>query len=104
MSGHEHMLEHFMVNHLFRTAFPLSYTTSFFPLYMQAAVLFSILNTLLVGLCLQGRKLTEELLIEVVHSVSYSVLHHPTYLTDSVKEMCAKGQDTMAHMAALIAD
>ncbi len=104
MACHEHMLEHFMVNHVFLSAFPYTQDATLFQAYMQAAILFSIVNTMMIGLCMDGRELTEEMLLEVVHSVSFTIVHHPAYLADMARDMSAKGQDNMAYMAMLIAN
>lgn len=103
MDKHEYILENFLINYIFQSLFPIS-SMSFFQTYMQAAILFSIVNTMLVGLCLNSQDLTKEMFVDIIRVVSHNILHSPRYLVSMVEAMGAKQQDNMLYMATLIAN
>lgn len=101
MASREHILENYVVNHVFKNLFPLGKRGPFGE-YVMTVVHYALLKLHLIGVAAFHKELTEELAIQVIYSFARVIEHHPMYL-DRIYELLEESDlATMPYMAILI--
>lgn len=101
MEGHEYMLEHYLVNHVFKNLFPFD-RTMVFDSYIMLVVNYALIKLLLIGMSAYHKGLTPDLVVKLIQSFARTVEHNNAYLNRVLELLHANGYDTMAWMAIMI--
>ena len=103
MEQYEHILEHYLVNYVFRTLFPFGDGKSVFEHYVMMIIDLSLLKTLLIGMSSFHREqFSVEHVIKAIQTFSKVVEHNDTYLVDALDFIVENNMASMPYMAALI--
>lgn len=101
MDKHEHMLEHYLVNHVFKNLFPIG-RKDVFTDYVMLAVHFGLIKLHLIGMSGYHKGLTEDLALKLIQSFSKTVEHNTTY-TIQIEELLREQEyNTMGYMSILV--
>jgi lysine-N-methylase len=102
MKGHEYILEHFLVNAVFKSLFPLS-RDGLFEQYVKLAVLYALVRTYLIGISgLHREAFGVDHIIKLIQSFSKAIEHNEAYLKRLHAILMDTGSATMAHISLLI--
>lgn len=101
MSEREYIFENYLVNYVFKNAFPLGPRGPFGE-YVMLVVHYALVKMLLIGMAAFHKGLNEELVIKLVYSFSRVIEHSPAYLARTYKMIEESGLATMPYMAILI--
>src|SRR5690606_1313362 len=101
MSEREYIFENYLVNYVFKNAFPLGPRGPFGE-YVMLVVHYALVKMLLIGMAAFHKGLNEELVIKLVYSFSRVIEHSPAYLAQTYKMIEESGLATMPYMAILI--
>ena len=102
INQHDYILENYLVNHVFKNAFPLTNSKSMFNAYMMLVLHYSLIKMHLVGISAYNKGLTVELVVKLIQSFAKNVEHSPTYLKNIEDLMESNGFNTMAYMSILL--
>ena len=115
LSGHQHMLEHYLVSYVHRTLFPLGPQESTRGLsvhhvastirdqYLLMMVHYAIVQTLLIGMAaFHKEKFGPKEAILVIQSYTKAFEHSPSFPERSLKILAAKGLKSCTTLANLI--
>ncbi|MCS6104158.1 hypothetical protein DWV12_07005 [Clostridium botulinum] len=98
----EYMLENYCVNYIFKSTFPICEEKTIFDSYMMLVIHYSLIKMHLIGISAERKKITKDLVIEVVQSFAKTVEHNKIYLNYINNLMKENGFDNMAYMAILL--
>ena len=105
MRSYGHVLEHYLVNHVFKSQFPLGSAESPFTNYVAMVAQYVILKTYLVGICGHFREqMTLDYAIMLIQSFAKSIEHNNVYLSAILEFFTKNGFDSMAYMSILLKD
>ena len=102
MTGHEHILENYLVNHVFKNLFPFTEEKSLFDSYMMLVLHYALIKMHLIGMAGFHKRLDEELAIMLIQSFAKTTEHSRKYLDNVADLLKQNGYNTMAYMAILI--
>lgn len=102
MEEHEYILENYLVNHVYKSLFPLSGFPSLFDNYVMLVVHYSIIKLHLIGMSGHHKGLTQDLVIKLIQSFSKNVEHNQLFLKGLFDLLQKNEFTTMAYMAILI--
>lgn len=101
MDEHGYILEHYLVNHVFKNLFPFDRKTVF-DAYIMLVVHYALIKLILIGMSAYHQGLTPELVVKLIQSFSKTVEHNTTYLDRVLELLHANGYDTMAWTAVMV--
>lgn len=101
MASRQHILENYVVNHVFKSLFPLGRRGPFGE-YVMTVVHYALLKLHLIGVAAFHKELTEELVIQVIYSYARVIEHNPVYLNRIYDLLAESDLATMPYMAVLI--
>jgi lysine-N-methylase len=101
MSEREYILEHYLVNHVFKNLFPLGGRGPFGE-YVMLVIHYALIKMHLIGMAAFHKGLTDELVIRLIYSFSRVIEHNPIYLNRIFRLLSQSGLNNMAYMAILI--
>ncbi|MGB9858964.1 MAG: flagellin lysine-N-methylase, partial [Moorellaceae bacterium] len=101
MEEHGYILEHYLVNYVFKNLFPFDRKTVF-DSYIMLVVHYALIKLILIGMSAFHKGLTPELVVKLIQSFSKTMEHNTPYLNRVLDLLHANGYDTMAWMAILI--
>lgn len=105
IAKHGHMLEHYLVNYVFKTLFPFSGEKHVFDNYVLMAVHYAMLKVLLTGMAAHHKdKLGAEHALKLIQSFAKVVEHNNAYLKNVIRLLKDNKFDTLAHMVILVRD
>lgn len=99
---HGHMLEHHVVNYVFRTLLPAGRGGSAFEDFIPLAVLYALVMMHLCGIAAHRGGMTPEAAIELIQSMSRSFEHNAAYMRTLLALLRNSGLNSLAHMAILV--
>lgn len=110
MRKNEYVLENYLVNHVFKNAFPFgpqknayAATRSMYKEYMAMVLQYALLKTLLIGIMgYHKEKFTAESMIEVIQIFEKTIGHNISYVEQALSFIKAAQMDNAAGMAILI--
>ncbi|KAI3345916.1 hypothetical protein FDB55_06255 [Clostridium botulinum] len=102
MVENEYMLENYCVNYAFKNTFPFSEEKTIFDSYMMLVIHYSLIKMHLIGISAQRKKMTKDLMIEVIQSFTKTVEHNKTYLNYINDLMKENNFNNIAYMAILL--
>jgi lysine-N-methylase len=104
MTTHGHILEHLLVNFVFRGLFPVNTRDSkTFTNFVMLAVYYSLIRTFLIGIAGYHKEaFSTEHVIKLIQSFAKTIEHNTSYLTQLHAALMANGSASMAHMTLLI--
>ncbi len=102
---HGYVLENYLVNHVFKTQFPLGATGGAFGAYFTLVIHYVILKTHLVGMCGFHREaMTTEHAVMLIQSFAKTIEHTQVYI-DAVRAHFERlGLNNLAAMSILLKD
>ncbi len=77
----EYILENYMVNEIFKEAFPFAKMCSIDDSYMMLLNLYNVIKFHLIGISSFYKLLNDDIVLKVIQSFSKVILHHNDYLT-----------------------
>ena len=102
-SWHEHMLEKYLVNHVYRKLFPLKPPATVREQCLLLLSDYGIIQTVLIGMAgFHGPDLAPRHAVQVIQSVTKSFEHSHTFTERALKILAEKGVTNCTGMAALI--
>jgi lysine-N-methylase len=102
MTDHEYILEHFLVNAVFKNLFPFN-RDGLFENYVKLAVLYALARTYLIGIAAFHRDaFGVDHIIKLIQSFSKTIEHNNAYLKRMHEILMDTGSATMAQMALLV--
>lgn len=101
MESHGYILEHYLVNHVFKNLFPFECKTVFDD-YIMLVVHYALVKLILIGMSAFHEGLTPDLAVKLIQSFSKTVEHNTAYLNRVLELLHGNGYDTMAWMAIMI--
>jgi lysine-N-methylase len=102
MTEHEHIIEHYMVNHVFKNLFPLGSEKNIFENYVMLIVHYALIKMHLIGMSAFHKGLNEELVIKLIQSFTHTIEYNNEYLQHVLDLLKQNDYTTMAYMAILI--
>jgi lysine-N-methylase len=103
MATHQYILEHALVNFVFRNLFPFNGANHPFNSYVMFAVYYSLIRTFLIGIAgFHKERFNADHVIKLIQSFAKTIEHDPTYLARLNEALMANGSASMAHMTLLI--
>ncbi len=102
MEEHGHILENYLVNHVFKNLFPVTGEKSFFDSYMMVVLHYALIKMHLIGMAALHKGLSVGLVIKLMQSFAKTVEHSPVYLNGIAELMRQNGFNTMPYMSILI--
>jgi lysine-N-methylase len=103
MQRHEYMLEHYLVNLVFKGLFPFNGDGGLFENYVKVVVQYALLRTYLIGLSgYHKEQFDTGHVLKLLQSFSKTIEHNGAYLKALHKQLLANDGATMAFMALLI--
>lgn len=103
MQQYEHVLEHYLVNHVFQRLFPFSGYGSVFKNYIMLVLHYSIIKMLMIGTAgYEKEAFNQENVIQIIQTFTQNIGHSPKFLTHLFKIIEQNEMDNMAYMAILI--
>ena len=97
-----HLLENFLVNHVYSTSFPFSGGRKPFDEYVLMSVRFALVKMLLVGAAACEGRLTDDLVIETIQPFERVVSHDPSFLRHMLQLLKRSHAATMPFLTALV--
>lgn len=101
MDTHEHVLEHYLVNHVFKNLFPFG-RKDVFTDYVMLAVNFGLIKLHLIGMAGHHEELTEEMVVKLIQSFSKTIEHNTAYVTRIETLLSEQQYNTMGYMSILV--
>lgn len=98
---HSYILENYLVNYVFKNAFPRN-ISQIFEEYVMLVIHFLLIKLHLIGMASHYQTMSSEMAIKLIQSFSKQFEHSPVYLNEVQKELHDKQYTTMAHMIVLI--
>ena len=92
-----HLLEHYLLNELFREAFPFD-RASPFAHYLDLVLRFGVLRLMLAARCSGDTLPTAEALVETVHVFCRRYQHDPQFVREARAAFQARGWDVMSRL------
>jgi len=103
MESHGYILEHYLVNHVFKNLFPFDFDrNTVFDSYIMLVVHYALIKLILIGMSAFHKGLEPELAVKLIYSFSRTVEHNTAYLNRVLDLLHAHRYDTMAWMAIMI--
>jgi lysine-N-methylase len=102
MREHEHILENYLVNYVFKSLFPFTSEKSLFDSYMMLVLHYSLIKMHLIGIAGYRKGLTDELVVKLIQSFAKTIEHNQQYLNKIADLMRQNAFNTMAYMSILI--
>lgn len=102
MKDREYIFENYLVNYIFKNAFPFTGEKSLFDAYMVLVIHFALIKMHLIGMAGYHKGLTDELVVKLVQSFAKTVEHNHKYLIEVADLMRRNAFNTMAYMAILV--
>lgn len=102
MKEHEYIFENYIVNYIFKEAFPINENKNVFDQYVKLILNFSILKMLLIGMAAYNNRIDEDLIIRLMYSYSRAVEHNNVFFENTFRVFKESGYDTLAYMTILI--
>ncbi|MGL4847514.1 MAG: flagellin lysine-N-methylase [Clostridium sp.] len=97
----EHMLENYLVNHVFKNLFPIDEENPF-KSYIKLVLHYAIIKLHLVGIGNNEEGLTEEIVVDVIQVISKTFEHNKAYFSTVLKVILDGKLDSLANMVILI--
>lgn len=97
----EYVLENYVVNEFFRELMPFGRYQDIWESYIYLCVMFSMAKIHLWGVGLYRGRLDEEIVVEVIQSLSKEVGHNPVLLRQFIEVLRESGFNTLKYMALL---
>lgn len=101
MDEHSYILENYLVNYLFKNAFPKN-TPSLFEQYNILVIHFVLIKLHLIGMSSHYQQLSTDLTVKLIQSISKAFEHNPDFLRKVQQELQENQYVTMAHMIVLL--
>ncbi|MCZ8514884.1 flagellin lysine-N-methylase [Paenibacillus filicis] len=103
MKEHEYILEHYLVNYVYKNLIPISRGNKIFDEYMILIVHYSMIKLHLIGMAgFYKVQFSSEHVIKLIQSYSKTIEHNPLYLKQIIELLHSSGVNSMAYMALLI--
>lgn len=101
MQDREYILEHYVVNHVFKNLFPFG-RKDVFADYVMLAVYFGLIKLHLIGMAGHHEGLTEENVVKLIQSLSKTVEHNTAYVNRIDTLLSEQRYNTMGYMSILV--
>lgn len=98
----EYILENYLVNECFKEIMPFGDFQSMWDSYIFICVLYSMTKLHIIGISGYYKELNDELIIEVIQSLSKVVLHNNSYIQGIIKLLKDNELDSLAYMSILV--
>ncbi|HEY9062160.1 MAG TPA: flagellin lysine-N-methylase [Pseudobacteroides sp.] len=102
MKEREYILENYLVNYVFRTAFPFSNEKNIFDIYTVMVLHYALIKMQLIGMAGFRKGLTDECVVKLIQAFAKAVEHNKVFINDMVDVLRRNGYNTMTFMAILI--
>ena len=102
MKEHHYIIENYLVNYVFMSAFPFSGYNNVFIEYTLMVIQYSIIKLILIGISDYYKGLDVNLVLSVIQSFFRTIGHSKQYLKDMIDLLQKNGYVSMPHMAILI--
>lgn len=100
---HGYILEHYLVNYVFKTLFPLYKTQNVFDNYVLMIAHYSLIKMLLIGLSgYYKENFGPHHAVGMISAVSKNIEHNDTFIKKIVSYLKENGYNTLSHMMLLI--
>ncbi|MDR3566042.1 MAG: flagellin lysine-N-methylase [Negativicutes bacterium] len=102
MKEYSYILENYLVNHAFQTLFPLKEQQGFFDCYIRLLLLFSMLQTQLIGLADDNKGLSVESAVQTIQLFSKLVEHRSNYIPKLASDLSKFTSVTIESLSVLL--
>lgn len=97
-------MENFLVNYYFIEMMPFGHYKTMWDSYMFLCVLLGVVKIHLIGMAGHHGKMTDELVVKLIQSLSKVVTHDPRYIQNMVHLLKENELDSLAYMSILVKD
>lgn len=104
LKENEHLLENFLVNYYFTEMMPFGRYKTPWDSYVFLCVLLSVVKIHLIGMAGHHGKMTDDLFVKLIQSLSKVMLHDPQYIQKMVYLLKENELDSLAYMSILVKD
>lgn len=103
MSGHEYILENYLVNYIFKNLFPFTSKEGMFEDYTLIVIHYALIKMHLIGMAAYHKEnFNQDQVIKLIQAFVKTVEHNTNFLTYIKQWLKENKVNTMAHMAILI--
>ncbi|WP_312109724.1 flagellin lysine-N-methylase [Brevibacillus reuszeri] len=104
MANHQYLLEHYLVNYVYKNLFPFQTTgNNVFNEFSLLVLHFSMIKLHLIGMMsFYKESFTEDHVVKLIYSFARAIEHSPAYLYQISNNFKEKEMSTLAHLAILI--
>ncbi len=103
VAGRPHVLENMLVNHVYASTFPFVIGRSFFDEYLMFATRFAVTKAHIVGMAAAQGRLTDELVVDIVHMLWRALDHNSQYQNHVLDLVRRRGYTSMLTIPTLLA-